>query len=544
MAPNTLSCATSIGCEDLALCIPSDDADVAPSDSGVDVSVEGGRDGGPPGSDAGDSGAVGDAGVDSSVVVDGRACDVTKSPSEDPCVIDERVGVFVAPSGNDMSGAGTRESPYKTLEKALASAGSQRRVYACGNGGAGTDYAEQVTLPDGAQLFGGFACNDWSYTPTKRVVVKAPASPALAVHGARAGVVVEDVEFGAPDAMMPGSSSIGALVESSEKVILRRVRVVAGKGAAGQASADGAKGDDGQAASGGQRGSDGVCPAGVASQNGGSWGGPSLCGSRGGNGGLATQGLAGSAGLAGIPQTNVDPPNVDNGGPKSSTVGGNGGDGTAGSVGVAGKPGAASTMGGTFGAEGYTPAPTAGAGTDGSVGQGGGGGGASNASGMCIGASGGAGGMGGCGGKAGTGGSGGGASVALLSWMSSGLVLDTCELVAKDGGAGGKGGDGGTGGLGRSGAEGGAGHSGDAGPSIGKGGKGGPGGNGGAGGPGGGGNGGPSYALVYKGTRPTRTSGTLLTARPGGAAGRGGSVGATKANDGLEGPSAEEFSIP
>jgi len=113
---------------------------------------------------------------------------------------------------------------------------------------------------------------------------------------------------------------------------------------------------------------------------------------------------------------------------------------------------------GTFSGSGFAATPAAGSGTDGYTGQGGGAGGASDGVGISTGASGGAGGMGGCGGKAGTGGGGGGASVALLSWINTGLVLDGCVLVANAGGAGGKGGNGGPGGLGQNGANGGAGY--------------------------------------------------------------------------------------
>src|SRR5688572_20784379 len=116
--------------------------------------------------------------------------------------------------------------------------------------------------------------------------------------------------------------------------------------------------------------------------------------------------------------------------------------------------------------------------------------------------------------------------------------------------SGGNGGKGGIGGEGKPGAAGGAAYGGDAGPDpdagtgLGKGGNGGPGGKGGNGGSGAGGNGGPSYAIVYKGTAPTKLNGTALVHGIGGAKGTGGSIDNVKAPDGLVGATAEEFPVP
>jgi hypothetical protein len=157
--------------------------------------------------------------------------------------------------------------------------------------------------------------------------------------------------------------------------------------------------------------------------------------------------------------------------------------------------------------------------------------------------------MGGCGGTPGKGGSSAGASIAMLSW-SSAITLDRCELISGAGGGGGNGGKGGTGGQGKPGASGGAAYAGDAGPmpdagmGLGKGGNGGPGGNGGNGGSGAGGNGGPSYAIVYKGTKPTPVNGTIVAHGAGGAKGLGGTVDNVKAPDGVVGAAADEFAVP
>jgi hypothetical protein len=479
-----------------------------------------------------------EASLDSNVMDIGPTCDVTKSPSVEGCLIDEQYGVFVSPVGDDSTGTGTRRAPYATIGTAIKAAAAQNlRIYACD---IGVGYDEQLVLPDGTRLFGGFDCIDWAYSTTRRAIVRAPASPALAIHAALVGVLVEDIEVDAPDAVTPGGSSIGALIEGSSNVVLRRSMVAAGKGGEGAGGANGTKGSDGPEVTSDLVGSAAMCPATAAGQLGGAWLQPTSCGSRGGAGGTATQGSDGSAGVPGNPRVNVSPPNVDNGGPKGVT----GSDGGAGSPGTAGAAGVATPTTGMFTSAGYTPASASqgATGADGYVGQGGGGGGASNAADLCIGASGGAGGMGGCGGKGGVGGAGGGASVALLSWTST-VTLDACELVAHAGGQGGKGGSGGAGGSGKAGAAGGVPFIADGGIVVGRGGRGGTGGIGGLGGPAAGGTGGPSYALVYKGQSPLTTTITLTPGAPG-TGGLGGTSGSTTGPSGPLGQAAPEFPVP
>jgi len=510
------------------------DADAAADAPTADVALDVAPDGG----DDLDATADHDA-METSIDVDaadtGPTCDVTKSPSVEDCLIDEKYGVFLSPLGNDVTGNGTRVAPFATFSKALQAASLQSlRVYACDQG---TGFAEQLDVPDGAKIFGGFECIDWSYSTARRALVHAPANPALAIHDASIGVLIEDLEVDAPDTSAPAASSIGALIEASSNVVLRRMKIVAGKGGEGNGGATGAKGLDAPDVTASQVGSAAWCPALVAAQLGGSWPQASVCGSRGGVGGTATAESDGTNGAPGTPRENVAPPDVDNGGSKGAV----GGDGIAGSPGVAGSAGSASPAAGSFSSSGYSPAlaSPSGTGADGSVGQGGGGGGGSNAPAMCIGASGGAGGMGGCGGKGGTGGAGGGASIALLSWSSQ-VTLETCELVSKAGGQGGKGGNGGAGGAGKDGAAGGAAFASDGGAQVGKGGRGGTGGTGGLGGPGAGGIGGPSYALVYKGQAPVKTNVTL-TPGQGGVGGQGGTSGPATGPSGSTGPASAEL---
>jgi len=566
--PSTLSCAET------ATCPPT-----PRPDGGADVSTEAGEnDVAPPGMDgttdtpgpsvdvtdersvdapAHDDADTGwpheDAPADTPIITDAAgeadACDpgTAKSPVESACLISEKYGVFVSPQGSDGTGFGTRGAPFKTIGRALQGARSDvMRVYACDDGTGYPDALAINTPLDGMSLYGGFECAGWTYAVTRRARVRPATGVALSIKALTVGFTIEDVEFDATDAAM-GASSIGAIVDTSTNIVLRGVKVVAGKGGGGAVGAEGAKGADGPDTGTAQQGSPAICPPATSPQNGGAWSSVSLCGSLGGNGGAAIQFTDGNPGTPGNPRTGVHPPNVDNGGDKGSV----GQDGIAGSPGNAGTLGATNLAAGTFSATGFAVAAPGGDGTAGNVGQGGGGGGASNAPALsaCIGASGGAGGMGGCGGLPGRGGASAGASVALLSWMST-LTLERCELISVNGGVGGNGGNGGLGGEGKPGGAGGAAYAGDAGPDpdagmgLGKGGNGGSGSKGGNGGSGAGGNGGPSYALVYKGTAPHKLNGTSLVHGTGGEKGIGGSLDIAKAPDGIVGTAAEEFAVP
>ncbi len=492
-------------------------------------------------STGGGSGASGSGGTSGmgGVGGDGGTCDTTKSPSEESCLVDDAYGVFVSPQGNDSTGDGTMSNPYKTVAKGLTEAKSQsKHLYACADGGS---YAETITVNaalDGVELYGGFKCSDWTYSTTLKSKVESPDATAWTVTGLTSGLRVEDFEVVASDATTPGESSFAMIVADSSKVVLRRVKLTAGKGAAGAVGTNGAKGADGTVVGATQPGKPADCTSPPASQTGGGWPGPSACGSQGGLGGTAAVNANGDAGKQGSPTTNLAGAPKGSGGLGATVVGTDGDGGIAGTGGAPGPVGTAASAEGAFTSSGFTVASGA-AGSNGFPGQGGGGGGASKGNTTCIGASGGAGGMGGCGGAKGTAGGGGGASVALLSWSSS-VTLDDSELVSADGGDGGKGGNGGPGGSGGAGAPGGT----NGGTVMGSGGDGAKGGSGGPGGSGSGGTAGPSYALVFHGTAPAKTGTVMLTAASGGIAGKGGSaggVGVNPAPDGSSGQSAKEF---
>ena len=126
-------------------------------------------------------------------------CDPRWSPVEESCVIDEQHGVFVSPLGSDTDGNGSREAPFATVARGVASAiANSRRVYACADEGA---YTESVSIDhaDGLELYGGFSCADWSYDTQLKSVVASGSTRALHVSEV-SGLRFEDFWFEAVDA--------------------------------------------------------------------------------------------------------------------------------------------------------------------------------------------------------------------------------------------------------------------------------------------------------------------------------------------------------
>lgn len=447
----------------------------------------------------GEAGASGEAGAGGN----GQACDLAASPAAQSCLVINTYGVFVSPVGSDTDGDGSRESPFATLAKALGQAKAQKkRVFACATEGA---FEESVMLDltlDKSTLYGGFDCGDWSYAPDRATEVRGSGRVALRAIGLKA-LTIEDFAFTAADAAEPGESSVGAWIQESTGVVLRRVVLHAGKGADG---ADGASASASSAA-GGQPGSPGTAACTVETDL--NPGGPaveSLCG------GVASVSVSGRGGMGASQDGNAG-----DGGAGLPTMGASGaagsgqtalsttwdcgvGAGHAGALGVSHPTASGGSGEGVLSATGFE-SPAGADGANGKPGQGGGGGGGALAPTSCggapiTGASGGSGGAGGCGGHGGAGGKGGGASFALAS-IDSEVVLEATTLTSSLGGSGGNGGSGQPGGKGGIGGEGATGVASD---SCG-GGAGGRGGNGAAGG---GGAGGPSAGIAFVGAAPER----------------------------------------
>ncbi|HKO51004.1 MAG TPA: hypothetical protein VJV79_25020 [Polyangiaceae bacterium] len=459
------------------------------------------------------------------------ACDGSLSPDLDPCVIADGYGLFVSPDGDDPSADGTQAHPFATLTAALASITKIKRVYLCA-----ADYEEPATIeiPDRVSIYGGFTCNGetWKYDSPlpAHLLPKSPIGATIA--DAKVGVLIQDLRIDALNAEDgAGASSFGLMINSSQGVALKRVEIRAGKGGKGKAGTDGAPIPDAIPSGEAQKGKAAECGTSTMLLDGASAVGVQ-CTSQGGKGGDGTKGTqnqmsADRDGKSGFP-------GASNGTVASQSANASGGDGKEGMAGIPGMLGSAAPSAGAFTDGGYVVA-SGGDGSSGQPGQGGGGGASSFAGPACVGASGGAGGMGGCGGTPGTGGGGGGASVALFSWNSS-VSLDTCVLVAREGGAGGNAGKGREGGAGEDGGKGGAGNATN---QVGVGGKGGAGGNGGNGGSGAGGTGGSSVALVWNGTMPVEKNTPVFQfaqkPAPGGLGGQLGLDPNNKAPDGSTG---------
>ncbi len=431
-------------------------------------------------------------------------CDGTKLPTQDPCVVDDGLGVFVSIALGPPAGDGTKARPVNTIQKGIDLAKpNKKRVYVCAE-----TFTENLVLADGVSLFGYFDCkNAWTVVPAKRAHVdgKTVGAPVIKAASIASKVRIEGFDVVAPAGSAAAKNSI-ALLASSATLDIVDSSLKAG------AAANGANGTPGVQLSNG------------ASLNGDSHQGASFCSPAanqnvcrvlafGGSGGTNT--CVGASGFAGLPGghggyggkytrsgsviSQVEAREAGEGG----TLGVAGGDGPPGAAGGNG----ASSQAGTFDSNGFTPG-NGGAGANGAPGFGGAGGSGravtlaeTNTDGVWFGASGTGGGAGGCPGLAGTAGTGGGASVAVVSWLST-LALTKTTVVAGVGGAAGAGTFGSAPTLG-----------GNFGPVVvvcfecpaGKGGKGGESGVSGHGAPG------PSIGVAFKGTAPQIDAATKTT---------------------------------
>jgi hypothetical protein len=433
----------------------------------------------PPGVDGGSEG-----GAD---VIAPPNCDLTKGLKDSPACVDDSVGVFVSPNGDDGA-TGKKATPAKSITKGVELAASRGlpRVYVC----EGT-YDANVEIKSSLSLYGGLSCS-WAYTGAKPKLAPAKGI-ALRVTKVSSAVVVEDFEVvGSADAGTPGDSAIAAFVSESTNVAFRRTNLAAGAGT------EGAKGPSAA-----------------------NWSVAATMGTTAVSGGAAvlcnctdatssSGGKGGAIGVGGDPGTatpSVGPLNGGGGG-NMCTAGGSGDNGPAGGA------SAPATISGSAVASGWSNASDAKKGTNGKPAQGGGGGGGKTGV-----AGGGGGGCGGCGGAGGGPGGSGGSSFALLTFQST-VAVDSGVLKTSGGGGGGPGGPGQDG---QAGAGGGVGAC-----------DGGPGGNGAGGSGGGGGAGGHSVPIAFVGPEPKVTEATVMPGAKG-AAGPGGTAGAGPGNPGAPG---------
>ena len=454
------------------------------------------------------------------------ACDGTKSPAEDACVVTEALGVFVSSGSGSAGGDGTRSKPYSTLTAGIVAAkGSGKRVYACAE-----TYAEALNLQNGVSMFGALACESGWKPVTRHATVQAPSSPAARSQGITVVTHVEGFDLVAPDDAAAGGSSIALVAEGSPGLRFHLCSFHGGLGAPGAAGAAGIQLVDTPTAKAGSAGTTAGTCSGLTAPLCEGWhdaqpGGLNSClGEAGHDPGPG--GGGGSGGHFIAPQLvftwTAVVPAWGQGLPVSSTpataVGGlyHSNLPMAGAVGQSGADGSSGGEVGVLSAGGYAAADGT-AGSAGDPGQGGGGGtgvglqqlladyGAEyrpgaprfTNTGDAWGAPGGGGGAGGCPGLPGRVGSGGGASIAIIA-VASPIVLDGVVIETSSGGAGGAAGVPGapTGG-------------GEGGPAFDFAQPGAPGGAGGLAGVSGNGGGGPSIGVASQGQAPQLQSATM-----------------------------------
>jgi len=457
--------------------------------------------------------------------------------------------VLFVDRGAPRAGSGTRRSPFRSYGAAREAARPGQTIVLAGTG----PYREPLTVREGVSVVGGFSgAPEFRFDEGARTVFRVTAADGESLRGLEASGIEREtvvanvrVETGEAD---PGRTNYGAYLRDSPGVVLRDVRVEAGRGgpgADGRSGASGADGDDGGDADGSppcwyETSPDCAEPSGYRADNGGANSEcPAADGGDGGNGaiqyrlGEAIDGLPprdGAASAAGIP-----------GGTGAAASGSpeGGGDGADGTPGRRGSDGGATAPGGSVREDVWAPSGRGEDGLDGEHGAGGGGGGGASGIYVCdstterLGAEGGGGGAGGCGGEGGTGGEPGGGSFGLFLVRSDVRLVDS-EFEA---GPGGEGGDGGSGGAGGRGGEAGRGSRFVNPPScVGEtlrfsSGRGGEGGEGGRGGAGAGGAGGVSIGAYCHDSSPTRRGDVRF------ASGGGGEGGASPGEDGRPGES-------
>lgn len=499
------------------------DVPASPDDPHAVLPTTGPDAGAPSSADAGDAKAPPTNGNDAGPRAD-PGCDGRALPSESPCVIDERYGVFVSASLGRAGADGTRTRPFASLNEGLSTArNAGKRLYVCAE-----TYQGSLGVVDGVSVFGTFDCGVKGWTVGSSRAVLLTDRIGITARSIGKPTRLEGLRIIVPDATGagPGQSAIGMLALQSPGLTLVRVAIQAGAGADGRA---GSPGD----ALHGVGTPDGAAPVpAVACEpgavvcgpiNGPKSGGAHRCarpdgsstsftstGGAGGDGGVFEKQVSGYPFMLATVVT-ISPAGLGNL-PRGSSAE----LAAAGSSGANGQDGTLGTSGGEVGrfGEGYGPADGS-LGGNGGTGQAGGGGHGrpvetgdavfmtATAGTHIAGAPGGGGGAGGCPGLSGTPGQGGGASIGIIL-IDSPIRIEASTVETAQGGKGGPAG------LGSAPTAGGRGGSGVAGAMAG--GNGGRGGNAGASGSGGGG---PSIALAFKGGTPTVVATSLNPGNPG-----------------------------
>ncbi len=446
-------------------------------------------------------------------------------------------GIYVSPTGSDVTGLGDRFRPFATVQHAVSNTliNGQRDVHVA----AGTYVsAAPIQMRPGVDVLGGYDPATWA--PGAGLTILQNNTPdasgnvvTMNFDSVTMPTKVSDCRVRAGDAGPGGTSYAVRIVNCSSEVKVENCTVIAGKGGAGIAPA---VATNGLAGNGGNVGASG---AGSGNGGGGGAAGPGYAGGAGGigstgtgGGGFQGQNFGGAGGSGGTATSHG-----------SSTPGGTGGIGLAGNTGAAGNGGTSGSLVGTV-LGGYFVPAAGGNGTPGERGAGGGGGGGGGGYfhavlGSAKGGGGGGGGGSGGGGAGGSGGGGGGGSFGVFVINSTPVYVTNCAVSTGLGGSGAAGAAGGFGGPGGDGGLGGSGQTGT--PNAGNGGKGGPGGSGGMGGGGAGGSGGPSIGIATNAASFVSVMNTNFTTGLGGSGGAGGAGGISPSQSGQTGISSGTY---
>ena len=151
-------------------------------------------------------------------------------PSESSAAVLDTCGVFVSSSnGNDTTGKGTKEAPYKTITKALANGTT---IYACAGT---TSFNEALAIDTPVTLFGALDCATWAYDAASKTQLTAPADAVpLTLASTAGGTEIIDFAITAADAMKDSGSSV-AVIANGVMASLTRTDITAGNGKDGLA---------------------------------------------------------------------------------------------------------------------------------------------------------------------------------------------------------------------------------------------------------------------------------------------------------------------
>jgi hypothetical protein len=436
--------------------------------------------------------------------------------------VDPGSAVWVSTDGDD-SASGTLDDPLRTVNAGIsAAAADPEKTHVHLMQGS---YDEDVALQSGVMVMGGFDESGGHTALASLTVLHSPRGVGVRAEGvSQAGLSWLTVDV---SGNLDGSV-YGALLISSEDIVLDHIVIRVADGSRGEDGSAGLAGEDGDPGGSGTDGCLEIDPVCVRPEGG--TGGVSACAMAGGDGGIpGAAALDQEMGLPGVNGTGGVPPDGGGGtggaGGPGTRVGGDPGEpGQDGGDGLEGPSGIAGAGFGEALAAGYVPSDGQ-AGENGGHGGGGGGGGGGDANNPAgtnsdfFGGSGGGGGGGGCGGTAAGGGAGGGGSFGIYVFGGS-VDAEYCEITTGSGGtggnapaAGGRAGAGGTGGIGGSGYT----------DALGSSGNGGDGGNGGSGGAGGGG--GPSVGILCAAGCSINDNGNSFVTGTGGDGGTGASLG-------------------